>query len=323
MNKFYYISLLLFPFAIQGQVIDSTWFPNPGISYRTMNSFSDEIAALDDPEKGDNNIWDYSEVSTTNLTDDVFILDPEETSFGDNFPEANIARREENPFFDWEWFFIKEGDTLYNNGFAFIRKISSPPDTFIGFDLERTVLEMVSGFSIGDTLWDSEFLVTRTQHFGTGTLITPSRDTIYECVLLREESSQGNSVKYLWYKDNLDVELMVFEPESSGSPNASLRWTIEISDGRLTTSLTDQTTLPVELWNNEGQIYIQNNDIARELDLLLYNSEGRLVERNSTHLTKNQLFVEEIKNINTAGCYLLLVVDTKSRKFLSRKIFTR
>lgn len=322
MRQIYLYLALVAQFSLYGQTIDNTWFLQPGTTYTTLNNFDDEVADLN-IVTGEDVTWNFGRYRETNLMDTVFVVEPSEASFGELYPDATVVRVEHNPFYDWEYYYKATPDTLYKVSSVGIRK-PGIPDTIYLEALENQSWEMIDGYSFGDTLWESVFLVTNKQFLGTGKLITPSQDTFENCVLFKQEFPQAGAVEYVWYKDNLDIQIAIYKPQQTGL-SGSLRWVNEILESRSDVSADNSISVMdrVVVTYQDGSIKITNNGDTKNIVGYLFSSSGQLIQRFNVRSLAGTTHLEDLPRDMVTGIYNVIIEDKATRQFQTSRFFVR
>lgn len=302
-----------------GQVIDASWFLHPDVTLTQVNTFDPDESAFDVSEFGVDQIWDFSSQPTNNLIDTTWFLDPSEMVFSDSFPSATIGRRNVNPFYDWEWYYRIEADTIFDLGFAYERHVGNSRDTFIGPLDNVANYFMIGGFSLGDTLWNSEIKVTRNIFMGTGSVITSSRDTFENCVLIKRESPQFSDIEYRWYQNDLTKEIAVFQPTESASPNASLTWlTSYLWDRPLGTEESFNTAEMLDVKLRQQSIWVNNPLEGKNYQFVFYDFSGRLISSQVNYVSQGESYFD-LPATDGLNSIIVLIIDKQSGQFCTKK----
>lgn len=303
---------------LYSQEIDKSWFIYPDVLLTQVNTFDPDESQINILDFGVDQVWDFSFQRRNSLVDTTWFKEAEEMVFSEHFPDANVGRRNVNPFYDWEWYYRIEQDTIFDMGFAYIRHVGNAIDTFIG-PLDGNNVYMANGMMLGDTLWSSELKVTNQQFIGTGTVITSSRDTFQNCILLKSEFPQFGNIEYRWYQNDLTKEVAVYVPSESSNPNASLTWIIDYQNNSPTSTHTPIENTEIEIMLNNGQLVLNNKGDQRDLQLTFYDLSGRLLySENLFVLTGENYINANILKVQTSMVCLLLEKETG--KFWSKKI---
>lgn len=322
---FIIVFVLLQTFITYSQQIDENWFFRSGVTITQVHTFDPNPSAFDINQFGEDQIWDFSNEPINNLIDTTWYLNPEEMSFIDYFPEAMIGKRNISPFYDWEYYYRIEGDTIYDLGEAFIRHVGNSVDTTI---LALNGIEsvfMINDFMLTDTLWNSEDnMITNVQFFGKGTVINSPQDTFENCVMFKFEFPQLNDYKYIWYQENLMKEIAVYVPEESAAPNASLTRLVDYEDLEEPPSSTNQLQKleDIVLHYSFGNLELINNGAQRDFHLSLFTVDGKKLSSQLCQISNGH----NIINLNVdhklqAG--FVFLVDLDSKLFLSQKVIFR
>jgi len=315
------VTFILISNSIFGQsVIDASWFPRIGISYTNVTVFADSFPEYDTPSFGLDQEWDFSDLPRDGATEEIAFVDPSQTPFAENFPEASVTKTKITDFGDWYWYYRTTQDTVYEEGWYLV-------DKFFNFDTLSIIHEknqaylMNNGFAVGDSLWTDPSLRFKWTFVGTGKVTTRIEE--YEnCILLKDEvpGAGVGAVTYRWYHENLAKEVASYVPEESDHPSASVTWIFNYQD-ELSSMFEIYTKLQLKLSYNRNQLVITNSDENLEVQFILFDMSGAVINQGheTLHNGINYLNLDSLTQLND-GVYSVLIVDKKTGRFLSQKL---
>jgi len=311
------VCLLTMQIIANAQDIDASWYYRPGVHFTQVHTFDPDQSKFDVSTFGTDQVWDFSYERFNSLVDTTWFLEPSEMVFADNYPNATVGRRNVSPFFDWEWYYRLENDTLYCEGESFIRTIGSP-DTVILTLENLDILHMTPNLSLEDKFVDSEAIpVTEVTFQGYGTVITRVRDTFPNCILLKREFLNDSSVEYRWYQTDLTREIAVF---SNDGPNPALTRIKDYVDINSVAVLdTKESDNTLSYYIHQGQLSVNNTGGQSSYRVQVYDISGRQLH-NSSQLIQTGDNLLPIRFDSDALTLVVWSIDEKSGSFQFQKI---
>jgi len=267
------LALLFFQLPTHAQEIDPSWFYRPGVTITQVHTFNPDESNFDVTEFGVDQVWDFSNERFNSLIDTTWFLDPSEMVFAEHHPSATVGRRNVSPFYDWEWYYRIENDTIFDEGESYIRTIGTP-DTVIltleGIDVVHMLPQVVQG----ETFTDSETNpVTDVTFQGYGTVITRELDTFPDCILLKVESLFFPDIQYKWYQNDLTKEVAVF---SNTGPDPALTRIVDYIDSNIISSVGNRPQVPsLSYYINQGRLLVNNPGEESQRTIQVYDINGR------------------------------------------------
>lgn len=307
------------------QVIDASWFLRPGVTIAQVHTFDQDVSQIDFEANGADQVWDFSHVPLNNLVDTTWFLDIDETVFGEHFSGATVCRRNVNPFYDWEWYYRVDNDTIFHLGEAYIRHVGNSLDTMIFSPIPGVEdgIYMYEGFKLGEAFWDSANNFIQYTFQGMGTLITTPQDTFEDAILIRRDFIPTGDVSYRWYQTDFTKELCAFTPPAMINPNSvnNLTRLVYYDDDRTTSSnkpaLEQLEDLSISF--ADGNIILTNDQSSRKIHLSIYTLQGQYLESRNLNLDSGQNILP-MDLISELQALVVLCVDKTTQRFLAQKI---
>lgn len=313
----YLLLIVLTSVTITAQEIDQSWFLYSGVEYTQVHTFDPDTTKFSVRDFGLDQTWDFSNQRPNNLIDTTWYLEIEDMEFGSNFPGANLGKRNETPFYDWEFYYRVTNDTIYDYGVVSTRKLP-PMDTLISVAIPNQNFYMINGFSIGDTLWSSELEVTNIQFQGIGKVITSNLDTFENCILIKSEFPMLGDITYRWYQNDFTKEVALFAPEESANPTVPLTWIIDYDDGKVsaTKKLQINSFDKLKVWVNNSMMYLENPVTKKDLQISFYDYSGRLIV-SETYIVAQGLNTYDLPKVLQENAHPIigLLIDKQTKQF--------
>jgi len=320
------ILLILIGFSIVkgiSQSIDQSWFLKSGVKFAQLHTFDPDLSGMSLDQFGKDQVWDFSKETLNGFVDTTWFLEPSEMIFKEHFPTANLARRNLNPLYDWEWFYRIEADTMFKLGEAYIRHVGNSIDTFI--QTLPTGVEHIhayNGYSLGDQFWDSDDDIEGFTFQGFGTLITSPSDTFENTILIRRNFVPTGSVRYYWYQGDFTREVCYHIPPNQIVGTSSLARMVYYQDNNISSNQNPILNKLKDLTfaYREGQVVISNHSDPKDVRLSIYSIDGKQLSKSNLKLLTGDNYHSLVNN-SQHSILVVLCVDQNSDKFFVQKIF--
>ena len=320
---------MLISFSLCAQELTTDWGHRIGDSYTKQEVRQGSFDDLEIPSPGLNQVWDYlTLVENTPYLKKIEIIDIDDSSFGDFFPEADFVIS--NPWTNnfstsiESFYKISEG-SIYKVGYvgftsSFIKYHYPKPSNLFTFPMtyqDSVTYEWSYGTEDAGEFTEERSGSSLLIFNGTGTVLTPE-GTYENCIMLTRfsfhEDGQISNFKHSFYHNKLSQLVL----EYWQYPNVSTTGGYWFTKGLVTSNSDVDASLNLELSYNQNQLLINTpNDI--ELHFQILDMNGRLIEQFELDLTtgKNIAHLNESK---VAGIYFVFVSDKKTGRFLTKKI---
>lgn len=320
---------MLISFSLYAQELTTDWGHRIGDSYTKQAVLQGSFDDLEIPSAGLDQVWDYSTlVEHTPFLEKIEIIDINDSSFGNFFPEADFVIS--NPWTNnfstsiESFYKITEG-SIYKIGYvnftsSFIKYHYPKPSNLFAFPM--TYQDSVTyewSYGIEDS---GEFIEERSGSSllifnGTGTVLTPE-GTYENCIMLTRfrfhEDGQIRSFRHSFYHNKLSQLVLEYWQYPNVSTTGGYWFTKEI----VTSNSDINTSLNLEISYNQNQLLINApNDI--ELNFQILDVNGRLIEQFELDVLSGKN-IAHLDHLKTAGIYFVFVSDKKTGRFLTKKI---
>lgn len=211
--------------TLQIEKVTNNWFYQVG--QQRVISYAENPLDITEPSEGENMIWDFSNAITmANSKDTISIVNPQELTFVDSFPQANLAAVRTR----------FGSNILYKSTSDSIVVIGSYIDSFslvLKYEKDPNIIH-VAPFNFGDIINDNSIVygdlpeVEKKQSkiiefAGTGTVITPEK-TFENCIMHKQSyfnhMGELTGISYSFYQGSFINQVASYQLNYNITPIA-------------------------------------------------------------------------------------------------------